>query len=71
MIQQMLPIEFAPEDVRYYGLRDAHSRPLVSWGKDERGNFTPSFRVAPEQAWDFPELRIAGREFVALPHLRS
>ena len=58
MIQGMLPIEFAPNEVIEYGLRDAHSYPLVSHGKDEYGHFTGSFRVSPEVAWEFPSIEL-------------
>jgi len=44
--------------VRDHGLRDAHSRPLVSPGK-RGGRFGVSFRVAPWAAWQyFPSLEL-------------
>ena len=59
-IQQLtLPgIDFAPPKVRRYGLREAHSYPLVSHGKDVAGNWRGSFRVPAARAWTFPELEI-------------
>ena len=55
--QRWLPIEAAPPKVRAHGLRDAHSRPLVSPGKIG-GEFGVSFRVAPWAAWLFPSLEL-------------
>ena len=55
--QRWLPIEAAPPKVRAHGLRDAHSRPLVSPGKID-GDFAVSFRVAPWAAWLFPSLEL-------------
>ena len=55
--QRWLPIEAAPPKVREHGLRDAHSRPLVSPGKRD-GVFGVSFRVAPWAAWHFPSLEL-------------
>ena len=55
--QLRLPIEAAPLKVREHGLRDAHSRPLVSPGKRD-GVFGVSFRVAPWAAWHFPSLEL-------------
>ena len=55
--QVELAITFAPLKVRRYGLRDAHSRPLVSLGKDKNGKVT-SFRVSPSEAWDYPSLEL-------------
>ena len=55
--QRWLPIEAAPPKVRAHGLRDAHSRPLVSPGKID-GGFAVSFRVAPWAAWLFPSLEL-------------
>ena len=55
--QRWLPIEDAPLKVREHGLRDAHSRPLVSPGKIN-GVFGASFRVAPWAAWHFPSLEL-------------
>ena len=55
--QRWLPIDAAPLIVRKHGLRDAHSRPLVSPGK-RGGVFGVSFRVAPWAAWLFPSLEL-------------
>ena len=55
--QRWLPIDAAPLIVRKHGLRDAHSRPLVSPGKIG-GEFGVSFRVAPWAAWLFPSLEL-------------
>ena len=55
--QLQLPIDAAPLKVREHGLRDAHSRPLVSSGKRD-GVFGVSFRVAPWAAWHFPSLEL-------------
>ena len=55
--QRWLPIEAAPPPVRDHGLRDAHSRPLVSPGK-RAGIFGGSFRVSPWAAWLFPSLEL-------------
>ena len=56
--QLRLPIDDAPRKVRDHGLRDAHSRPLVSPGK-RGGRFGVSFRVAPWAAWQyFPSLEL-------------
>ena len=55
--QYELAIDHAPPKVRRYGLRDAHSRPLVSHGK-RGGGFGPSFRVSPRDSWDFPSLEL-------------
>ena len=57
-VQLPLPIEMAPTKVRAHGLRDAHSRPLVSRGKDRGGNFSGSWRVGPEEAWGYPQLEL-------------
>ena len=55
--QRWLPIDVAPLKVREHGLRDAHSRPLVSPGKID-GCFAASFRVEPWAAWHFPSLEL-------------
>ena len=55
--QRWLPIDEAPLIVRKHGLRDAHSRPLVSPGK-RGGVFGISFRVAPWAAWHFSSLEL-------------
>ena len=54
----LLPIDEAPRKVRAHGLRDAHTRPLVSRGKGPDGAFGASFRVAPAVAWSFPSLEL-------------
>ena len=58
--QRWLPIDAAPTKVRKHGLRDAHSRPLVSPGKIG-GEFGVSFRVAPWAAWHFPSLELRAK----------
>ena len=64
--QRLLPFEFVPEKVRAHGLRDAHSRPLVSRGK-RNGIYRGSFRVAPAEAWGFPEIELrAANSFPSL-----
>ena len=56
-----------PAKVRAHGLRNAHPRPLVSFGKQAGGQFM-SFRVPPEEAWQYPELEYgnAGSSVAAL-----
>ena len=56
-----------PAKVRAHGLRSAHPRPLVSFGKHAGGQFS-SFRVSPEGAWQYPELEYgnAGSSVAAL-----
>ena len=53
-----LPIQSTPEKVRAYGLKDAHSYPLVSMGKGRDGAHRGSFRVPVEDAWDYPEIEL-------------
>ena len=66
-VQLLLPIDQAPAKVRAHGLRDAHSRPLVSRGKDRRGRFLGSWRVDPAEAWRFAQLELrAGNSWPAL-----
>ena len=69
-IQQLtLPgIDFAPPKVRRYGLQEAHTYPLVSYGKDVAGNWRGSFRAPAPRAWTFPELEI-GRTGTSIPAL--
>ena len=55
--QLTLAIDHAPPKVRAHGLRDAHSRPLVSRGKRD-GAFLSSFRVSPADAWGFPSIEL-------------
>ena len=64
--QRWLPIDAAPLKVREHGLRDAHSRPLVSPGKID-GHFAASFRVEPWAAWYFPSLELrAANSFTSM-----
>ena len=65
--QLSLPLDFAPDPVRAHGLRDAHPRPLVSFGK-RKGRPVTSFRTSPRKAWRYPELEYgnAGSSFAAL-----
>ena len=53
-----LPIQYAPAKVRAYGLKDAHSYPLVAMGKSRSGAHSASFRVEPDAAWGFPEIEL-------------
>ena len=67
--QLTLPgIDFAPPKVRRYGLQEAHTYPLVSYGKDGGGNWRGTFRVPAPRAWTFPELEI-GRTGTSIPAL--
>ena len=61
MIQGQMALDYAPPVMIEHGYSDAHTWPLVSLGKDGNGNFSPSFRIHPSKAWDFPsvELRAA------------
>ena len=69
MQQLTLPgIEFAPGKVRRHGLREFHTYPLVSPGKDAAGVWGGSFRVPAAQAWTFPELEL-GRTGNSIPAL--
>ena len=65
--QLALPLAFAPEPVRTHGLRAAHPRPLVSFGKRPGRPFA-SFRTTPAKAWRYPELEYgnAGSSIAAL-----
>lgn len=66
-VQLELAIDHAPAKVRAHGLRDAHSRPLVSRGKRTSGAFGPSFRVSPSVAWSFPSIELrAGNSWPVL-----
>ena len=56
--QLELAIEHAPPKVRRHGLRDAHTRPLVSRGKQRDGSFPGSHRVPAHEAWSFPSLEL-------------
>ena len=69
MQQLTLPgIEFAPGKVRRHGLREFHTYPLVSPGKDAAGVWGGAFRVPAAQAWTFPELEL-GRTGNSIPAL--
>ena len=69
MQQLTLPgIEFAPGQVRQHGLKEFHSYPLVSYGKDAAGGWTGSWRVPAERAWTYPELEL-GRTPNSIPAL--
>ena len=68
-VQLSLPgIEYAPLKVRRYGLQEAHTHPLVSYGKDAAGQWHSSFRVSAPRAWGFPELEY-GRTGTSIPAL--
>lgn len=56
--QLELPIKFAPAKVRAWGLRDAHSYPLVSHGKRHDGSFHGCFRVPATDAWVYREIEL-------------
>ena len=56
--QLKLPIKFAPAKVRSWGLRDAHTYPLVSHGKRRDGSFPGSFRVPAGEAWAYREIEL-------------
>ena len=69
MQQLTLPgIEFAPGKVRRHGLREFHTYPLVSPGKDAAGVWGGSWRVPAAEAWTFPELEL-GRTGNSIPAL--
>ena len=62
--QLALPLDFAPRKVRRYGLRDAHSRPLV--GRRTKTGFA-SWRTWPAKAWTKPYLELnAANSFPAV-----
>jgi len=54
-IQTTLGIDFAPEQMRRFGLREAHTYPLVSTGKIANGEYI-SVRVPASEAWAYPEV---------------
>ena len=55
--QLSLAIEDAPSKVRAWGLREAHSRPLVGVRDDGgAGRIVRTFRTAQAQAWGFPDV---------------
>lgn len=58
-----LPLDYAPPRVREHGLRDAHSKPLASWGRG-----LASWRSTPERAWHYPllELDRTGNSYAAI-----
>ena len=66
-VQLSLALDCAPEAVRAHGLRTAHPRPLVSFGKQPGRQFN-SFRTTPKRAWSYPELEYgnAGSSYAAL-----
>lgn len=67
--QLRLAIDDVPAKVRAYGLRDAHSRPLVSTGK-QGGEFAGSFRVPTKTAWGkFPSLELRAANSYPAIHL--
>ena len=69
MQQLTLPgIEFVPGKVRRHGLREFHTYPLVSPGKDAAGVWGGSWRVPAAEAWTFPELEL-GRTGNSIPAL--
>jgi len=57
-VQLDLALDCAPPEVLAHGLRAAHPRPLVSFGKRNGSAFT-SFRTSPGEAWRFPEIQYA------------
>ena len=50
-------IDSAPPIVRRHGLRETHSHPLVSHGKNN-GMFGATFRTTAERAWKFPSIEL-------------
>ena len=66
--QLRLPgIEFTPPKVRAHGLREAHTRPLVSRGKKSNGTHGASWRVPAASAWQYPEVELrAGNSWPCL-----
>ena len=70
MEQGQLPfgIDYAPSQVRAYGLTEAHTWPLVSDGKQADGSFCTQ-RVAAQQAWRWQSIEIArsGTAFCSIP----
>ena len=69
MQQLTLPgIECVPGKVRRHGLREFHTYPLVSPGKDAAGVWGGSWRVPAAEAWTFPELEL-GRTGNSIPAL--
>lgn len=50
-------IEETPAIVRRHGLRETHSHPLVSHGKDS-GIFGATFRTTAGRAWKFPSIEL-------------
>ena len=66
--QKLLPLDSVPDVVRAHGLRDTHSRPLVSTGKGADGTFGTSRRVTPFDAWhNWTEIEIrAGNSWPAI-----
>ena len=63
--QLALPLDYAPDDVRAHGLRQAHPRPLV--GRRRRDRIV-SWRTVPPLAWVQPliEIENAGSAFATV-----
>ena len=55
--QDLFGIDYAPTKVREHGLKEAHTFPLVSKGK-QGGAHAGAFRVSAFEAWDFPEIEL-------------
>ena len=62
---RQLPLEFAPNELRAAGLRDAHHNPLVGVRADAG---VRSWREAPDRAWCYPlvEWSRTGNSYAAL-----
>ena len=64
--QKLFGIDYAPEKVRAHGLKEAHTFPLVSKGK-QGGAHAGSFRVPATEAWGFSEIELrAGNSFPSI-----
>ena len=62
--QLELALDYAPQDLRDHGLRDAHAYPLVS---PDVGKVRHSFRQPASVAWTFPRVEMrAGNSFPAI-----
>ena len=68
--QLKLPFESVPEKVKSHGLRDAHSSPLVSRGKDRDGKLS-SFRVSPKEAGHACPLILRENRVLPLPRTKG
>ena len=53
--QLELALEYAPQELRDYGYRDAHTYPLVSPDVDK---VRRAWRVPASLAWDYPRLEL-------------